>query len=86
MQFYNRCAILLLEGNKRPSKKLILQGEITMPKKIILMDNNYIDLTTEKQEQVQKHIREMKRDMNLCTNCNTKLIKNICRFCGKVEK
>lgn len=50
------------------------------------MDGNYIDLTTEKQEQVQKHIREMKRDMNLCTNCNTKLIKNICRFCGKVEK
>lgn len=57
-----------------------------MTNKIDLMDGNYIDLTTEKQEQVQEHIREMKRDMNICTNCNTKLIKNICRFCGKEEK
>lgn len=50
------------------------------------LDGNYIDLTIEKQEQVQKHIREMKRDMNICINCNTKLIKNTCRFCGKEEK
>lgn len=43
------------------------------------MNGNYIDLTTERQEQVQKHTR----DMNLCSNYNTKLIKNVCRFCGE---
>lgn len=49
------------------------------------MDGIYIDLTIEKQEQVQKNIRELKRELNICTNCNTKLVKNTCRFCGKEQ-